>query len=92
MSLIERLHGGYVHNRRVRVLSGHLAELLPQNARILDVGCGDGLLANLILQKRPDIDLRGIDVLVREQTYIPVEEFEVRYLLAASGLCDNRSY
>ncbi len=76
MSLIEHVHGGYIHHRRVRVLSEHLAELIPQNARVLDVGCGDGLLDHLMVQKRPDLELRGIDVLVREQAHIPVEGFD----------------
>jgi SAM-dependent methyltransferase len=76
MSLIERIHGDYVHKRRVRVLRDHLAALIPQNARALDVGCGDGLLDHLMLQKRPDLELRGIDVLVRDQTRIPVDEFD----------------
>jgi SAM-dependent methyltransferase len=76
MSLIERIHGGYVHKRRVRVLRDHLAALIPHNARVLDVGCGDGLLDYLMLQKRPDLELRGIDVLVREQTLIPVDGFD----------------
>jgi SAM-dependent methyltransferase len=76
MSLIEYFHGGYVHTRRGRVLSDLFAEIIPQNARVLDVGCGDGLLDHLIMQKRPDIDLRGNDVLVRNKTYIPVERFE----------------
>jgi SAM-dependent methyltransferase len=76
MSLLETIHGGYVHTRRVRVLGDHFAELIPQDAQVLDVGCGDGLLAHLIMQKRPDLALRGIDVLVREQTYIPVAAFD----------------
>lgn len=76
MSLIARIHGSYVHQRRVRVLRDHLAALIPPNARALDVGCGDGLLAHLILQKRPDLELRGIDILVREQTHIPVDGFD----------------
>ena len=80
MSLIEHIHDGYVHHRRVRVLSAHLAEIIPQNSRVLDVGCGDGLLAHLILQRRPDLFLRGIDVLVRQQTHIPVDEFDGRVI------------
>ena len=76
MNLAETVHGGYVHHRRVRVLRDHLAELIPQDARVLDVGCGDGLLASLLRQKRPDIDIRGIDVLIRNRTHIPVEPFD----------------
>src|SRR5262245_50756455 len=56
MSLLGRMHDGYVHNRRVDVLSDHLAELIPPHARVLDVGCGDGLLARRIMQKRSDIE------------------------------------
>jgi SAM-dependent methyltransferase len=76
MSMIDRIHGGYIHKRRVRVLSNHLAELIPRDVHVLDVGCGDGLLAHQIMLKRPDIDLRGIDVLIRKQTYIPVDAFD----------------
>jgi ubiquinone/menaquinone biosynthesis C-methylase UbiE len=75
MSLIDRLHSHLVHSRRVRVLSDHFAELISQNSLVLDVGCGDGLVAHWIRQKRPDITLQGIDILVREETSIPVEAF-----------------
>lgn len=80
MSLIQHVHGGYVHQRRVRVLSDHLTELIPRDARVLDVGCGDGLLAYLIMQTRGDIDLQGIDVLVRDQTHIPLAAFDGRII------------
>jgi len=46
----------------------------------LDVGCGDGLVASLILEKRPDLEIRGIDVLVRAGTKIPVSEFDGSHL------------
>jgi ubiquinone/menaquinone biosynthesis C-methylase UbiE len=72
---MERLHGRYVHSRRVRVLCDHLSELIPSNGRVLDVGCGDGLLASLILERRRDAEISGIDVLVREKTKIPVTGF-----------------
>jgi len=76
MSLVKYVHGRYVHHRRVHVLSERLAALMPPDARILDVGCGDGLLAALIGQKRLDVELQGIDVLLREQVHIPVERFD----------------
>ena len=76
MNLLERIHEGYVFGRRVRALARHCAAVIPENARVLDVGCGDGLLARLILQQRPDITLTGIDVLVRDRTHIPVTPFD----------------
>ena len=76
MSLLERIHGGYVFRRRVRVLSELLAKLIPPGASVLDVGCGDGLIAHLISQLRPDVQVQGIDVLIRPQTHVPVAQFD----------------
>lgn len=76
MSLLERIHAGYVATRRARSLSIHLAELIPPGARVLDVGCGDGELTYLIGQRRLDIEVKGIDVLVRPMTWIPVAQFD----------------
>jgi SAM-dependent methyltransferase len=86
--LIERIHGEYVYQRRIRVLSEHLAKLIPRAARVLDVGCGDGLLAHLILQKRPDLALRGIDVLIREHTHVSVNGFDGRVIPYADASFD----
>jgi SAM-dependent methyltransferase len=76
MTVVTRLHDLRIHPRRVRVLRDHFAELLPSNARVLDVGCGDGLLAQLLTQARPDVEIIGIDVLVRPETSIPVRPFD----------------
>lgn len=78
MSTAGRLHGRYVHDRRIRVLTDRIASLIPPNARVLDVGSGDGLLAAGIRRRRPDTMIRGIDVLVRPQTHIPVDAFDGR--------------
>jgi SAM-dependent methyltransferase len=80
MGLLGRIHGGHVHGRRVRVLTRHLSSLIPSHARVLDVGCGDGLLTSLIAQERPDVSVKGVDVLVREGTRIPVDAFDGRTL------------
>lgn len=88
MTLTDRLHGQHIYRRRVRVLSDHLAELIPEGARVLDVGCGDGLTAHLIKQRRPDIDIEGIDVLVRPQSRIPIEQFDGKRIPYADASLD----
>ena len=88
MNLIEHIHGNYVLNRRVRVLSHHLAQLFPPNARVLDVGCGDGFITHLIQQQRPDLTVQGIDILVRDQTHIPVTAFDGQVIPYEDGSFD----
>jgi SAM-dependent methyltransferase len=76
MSLLDRLHGGYVYQRRISELSHEIAQLLPSQADVLDVGCGDGLLGSEIARLRPDLHLEGIDVLIRSKTFMPVSRFD----------------
>jgi methionine biosynthesis protein MetW len=38
-----------------------IADLLPENVRVLDVGCGDGSLMNLLIEKK-NIDARGLEL------------------------------
>lgn len=76
MTIAERLHESYGFDRRVTVLSQHIQELLPENAKVLDVGCGDGTIDLLLQKHRPDVSIEGIDVLVRPDTKIPVREFD----------------
>jgi SAM-dependent methyltransferase len=76
MSLLDTVHGGYVFRRRVRVLSERLADALPEDATVLDVGCGDGLISKLIMERRPDVKIEGIDILIRPHTHIPVAKFD----------------
>lgn len=78
MDIIGKAHERYVFERRIDVLSERLASLLPEAASVLDVGCGDGRIDALIGQRRPDTSLRGIDVLVRPTTFIPVAAFDGR--------------
>jgi ubiquinone/menaquinone biosynthesis C-methylase UbiE len=76
VSVIGTIHDKYVFSRRIHVLAKQLASLIPENAKVLDVGCGDGNIARLLLAERPDIRIEGIDVLVRPMTHIPVTGFD----------------
>jgi SAM-dependent methyltransferase len=73
---VDFLHGRLIANRRIDVLTTWFAEMLPLSANVLDVGCGDGAISAILQTKRPDLRLRGIDVLPRPQTHIPVELFD----------------
>ncbi len=76
MSSVGQLHERLVVGRRIEVLASWFAKLAPPGVRILDVGCGDGSLSANLQSKRPDVSIRGIDVLPREKSYIPVEMFD----------------
>jgi SAM-dependent methyltransferase len=76
MSILGETHQNLVYPARISHLAGHIAAALPPNARVLDVGCGDGLLAFHISKLRPDVAIAGIDVLIRSKTFIPVTQFD----------------
>ncbi len=76
MSITERVHESIVFDRRIRVLARHLSQVIPQHVSVLDVGCGDGLLARSIGQLRPDLAFQGIEVLLRPETHIEVDQFD----------------
>ncbi|HWP23660.1 MAG TPA: methyltransferase domain-containing protein [Candidatus Binatia bacterium] len=88
MNWVERIHSNHIVGRRARVLSRYLAQVIPEAATLLDVGCGDGLIDSLIRDLRPDLELQGIDVLVRSKAFIPVTPFDGRTLPYANSSFD----
>ena len=76
MNPVEYAHESYAVSRRVRVLSEHFARVIPPNGSLLDVGCGDGHLTARLAQMRPDLKIRGTDVMVRSETAIEVTPFD----------------
>ena len=77
-SLLGAAHATLIFARRARVLSAAICNLLPRDAAILDVGSGDGTIAYSWTEKRSDLKVEGIDILVRPETKIPVRAFDGR--------------
>ena len=88
MNWLDRYHAARVHTRRVRVLAATAARLLPPRARVLDVGCGDGLLDATLARLRPDLTLTGVEIAPRPGCHIPVTAFDGRSLPFADGSFD----
>jgi len=78
--VIGRIHQAMVFGRRAAALSEHLALLLPNGATVLDIGCGEGTLAASLMERRPDVKISGVDVLVRPHSRIPVRAFDGTHL------------
>ena len=77
--ITKKLHDKFVYNRRMDLLSNIISKQLYDGQKILDIGCGDGKIDYLIMQKK-EVDIIGVDVLVRDTTYIPVREYDGRVL------------
>ncbi|MEO6875319.1 MAG: class I SAM-dependent methyltransferase [Opitutaceae bacterium] len=88
MNWLDRYHASRVHTRRVRVLAETAARLLPPNVSVLDVGCGDGLLAATLGRLRPDLAITGVEIAPRPGCHIPVTAFDGQTLPFADGSFD----
>ncbi|MEO7797869.1 MAG: methyltransferase domain-containing protein [Opitutaceae bacterium] len=88
MNWLERFHSTRVHTRRVRILAAAAAPLLPANARVLDVGCGDGRVAAEIGRHRADVSFVGVEVAPRAGCLIPVTPFDGNHLPFPDGSFD----
>ncbi|HAH43850.1 class I SAM-dependent methyltransferase [Gimesia sp.] len=76
MKILQQIHSNTVHSRRVESLLNHILPLLPKEGLVLDVGCGDGLLGSLLQSKAQGVEVKGLDVLIRENIKIPVISFD----------------
>jgi SAM-dependent methyltransferase len=63
--------------------------LISPSATVLDVGCGDGLLAREIKLRRPDVEVARIDVLVRSYTHVVVGLFDGRSIPHGGGAFES---
>lgn len=75
-SAIGKAHESLVFDRRVKVLIESIGALVPSGSKLLDVGTGDGQIAKAIGEQQDNVDVTGIDIMVRKKTHIPVEVFD----------------
>lgn len=76
LKLVSSLHNQLIFKRRIECLSNAIAALIPASAKVLDVGCGDGQLAALIINKREDISVEGVEIMLRQQSHIPITLYD----------------
>ena len=74
--MLDFLHSNFTYDRRVQVLSEHMAKQIDVDSSILDIGCGDGQISELIASKVPGSSIRGIDVMERSIANIEVAKYD----------------
>lgn len=89
MNIINDIHEKHVFSHRTKVLAQHIATLIPDQAHVLDVGCGDGIIDSHLKESRPDIRIEGIDVMRRPKTHIPVGLFDGTNIPSDDGSFDT---
>ena len=93
--MLDSIHENYTYGRRVSVLSKHMASLIDPGSSILDVGCGDGQISELIAGGVDKSAIEGIDVMERSISSIKVTKYDgilfhskiTRSILAPLWMC-----
>jgi len=70
------VHDKLVFSRRAARLTQALDRLLPKEASILDVGCGNGIISHNLQTLAPGRRFTGIDVLARDSCLIPFQVYD----------------
>ncbi len=88
MKIVEQLQSRNYLLRRVPVLSQVIVDLLPVGARVLDVGCGDGMVDALVCKQRPDLTIEGCDVVAWKDAQLSVTLYDGEHLPYADHAYD----
>jgi len=70
------VHSKIAMDRRATRLAAHISKLLPESARVLDIGAGNGKLSRAICDLRPDVHIEGVDIKIWPERFIPLNKFD----------------
>lgn len=86
LNISNMFHKLFIYDRRMNQLHKHLSSIIKSNncTDILDIGAGDGKIDRMLIDSC-NVNITGIDVLVRETTYIPIKEYNGAHI----NLSDN---
>ena len=87
-AILGKIHERLIFNRRVSVLVSKIGAEVPPGSSMLDVGTGDGQIAKMIGAQQTGTVVRGIDIMLREKTHIPVELFDGKVIPVADDGVD----
>jgi SAM-dependent methyltransferase len=76
VNTVGRLHRRFIKPKQADRIAETLVELLPEQGRVLDVGCGTGKISRLIQERNPQLSVEGIDVLIQAQAEVEVKLFD----------------
>ncbi|MHC4292092.1 MAG: class I SAM-dependent methyltransferase [Planctomycetota bacterium] len=76
VNLVGQLHQKLVKPRQSNCIVDYLVRFLPHRGKVLDVGCGTGKIARMVREKIPNLQIKGIDILVQSNAEIEVEKFD----------------
>ncbi|MES2690579.1 MAG: class I SAM-dependent methyltransferase [Bacteroidota bacterium] len=92
MKLLKDLHHKYVFLRRIQVISDEIARQMPGNVKVLDIGCGDGTISKMVMEKKPGVTYQGIDIMARPVCAIPFQEYDGTHIPYADNSFDAAQY
>ena len=78
--ILDKIHKKFIYDNRIIQLYNNIKYLAKDSTFILDIGAGDGKLDKMLMDNT-DLSIIGIDVLVRDTTYIPVLQYDGKHIL-----------
>lgn len=89
VEVMGRVHGTLVHRRRVAVLAKYLSAMIEPGSSVLDIGCGDGKLDCLLVEKVEGMRIEGAEIQPRADCAITCRAFDGVHLPFADESFDG---